>query len=90
MLPPALNMARDQKLIGIMTGATPDCGPHPSETSPALGWSVIAVKQSGREGDWENVVTVGLLMKICKMEVKMSFFDVMSEVQNDQETFLQE
>jgi hypothetical protein len=90
MPPPALFVARDRKLIGIMTGATADCGPHPGETSPALGWSVIAVKQSGREGHWENVVTVGLFLKICQMEVKMSFFDVMSEVQKDRETFLQE
>jgi hypothetical protein len=90
MPPPALYAARHQKLIGIMTGTTPDCGPHPGGTSPALGWSVLVVKQSGREGDWENVMMGRLLMKICQMEVKMSFFDIMSEVQKDQETFLQE
>ncbi len=41
-------MAQDWKLIGILTGATLDCGPQPGRTSSALGWPVIAVKLSGR------------------------------------------
>ncbi len=44
----ALCIAQDRKLIGILTGAVPDCGPQPVRTSPPLGWSEIAVKPSGR------------------------------------------
>jgi hypothetical protein len=43
---PALSTTQDQKPNCIMTGGTPDCGPHPGGTPPALGWSVIAVKSS--------------------------------------------
>ncbi len=46
--PPALSTARDQKLISILTGAAPDCGPQPGQTFPTLRWSVIAVKLSRR------------------------------------------
>jgi hypothetical protein len=48
--PPALYAARDQKLIGMLTGAAPHCGPRPSGTSPAISWSVYTVKLSGRRG----------------------------------------
>jgi hypothetical protein len=37
-------MARDWKLTGILTGTALNCGPQPGGTSPALGWSVKAVK----------------------------------------------
>ncbi len=48
--PSALSRARDRKLIGILTGAALDCGPQLGGTSPAHGWSVIAVKPSGMRG----------------------------------------
>jgi hypothetical protein len=32
----------------ILTGAVPDCGPQLGGTSPALGWTVIAVKPTRR------------------------------------------
>jgi hypothetical protein len=48
-------MACNQKLIGMSTGTAPDCGPWPSGTSPALGWSVFTEKPSGREGEVGNV-----------------------------------
>jgi hypothetical protein len=41
-------MAKDQKLIVILTGTTPDCRPHYVEISPASGWSELTVKMSGR------------------------------------------
>jgi hypothetical protein len=47
-------MAWNWKLIGILTGATPDYGPEPSVIYPALGWSVIAVKLN-RKG-WVGMV----------------------------------
>jgi hypothetical protein len=37
----------------MLTGTTPDCGPQPSGTSPALKWSVIALKLSGKRGSAE-------------------------------------
>jgi hypothetical protein len=49
-LHPALYTARYWKLAGMLIGASPDCGPQPGGTSPALGWSVLAVKPSGRGG----------------------------------------
>jgi hypothetical protein len=43
--PPALYVVREQKMVGMLTDATPHCIPRPSGgASPALGWSVIAVK----------------------------------------------
>jgi hypothetical protein len=48
-LPPlALYAARDQKFIGMLTDATPHCGPVPGRTSLVLGWSVMTVKLVGR------------------------------------------
>jgi hypothetical protein len=47
-----------------MTGATPDCEPQPGQPSPALGWSVISVKPSGKGGGQQGDATAGLLMKI--------------------------
>jgi hypothetical protein len=61
--PTALSTARDQKLISIMTGAALDCGPQPGRTSPVLGWSVLAVKPSGKgrstgwSRDWTSDAT---------------------------------
>ncbi len=60
---PALFTARDLKLIGILTGTALDSGPQPGVTSPALGWSVIAVRPSGR-GCWHGGAAEGLLTKI--------------------------
>ncbi len=48
---PELSMVQDWKLIGILTDPGPDSRPQHSGTSPTLGWSVIAVKLSGRGGD---------------------------------------
>ncbi len=48
--PLAISLAQDQKLIGILTGDVPDCGPQPGRISPTLGWSVIAVILSGGGG----------------------------------------
>ncbi len=44
----ALCIARDQKLVGILTGAAPDCGLLSSKISPTPGWFEIAVKAAGR------------------------------------------
>jgi hypothetical protein len=52
-LPPALCMAWDWKLIGILTGTMPDCRPQKIGTSPAFGWSERAVKPSRSEGESE-------------------------------------
>jgi hypothetical protein len=72
-------MAQDLKLIEILTGTAPDCRPKPGRTSPAFGWSVIAVKPSRREGGSQNCVAVaGLLLKIRQIDVK----NVMSKIQN--------
>ncbi len=60
--PPALSTAQDRKPIGNPTGASPDFGPQPGRTSPALGWSVIAVKPSGGGGR-QGGATARLLMK---------------------------
>jgi hypothetical protein len=70
-------MARDWKLIGILIG----CGPQPSGTSPALVWSVIAVKLSRRRGGWQSGAAAGPLMKICQNVCQI----LMSEVQKDLE-----
>ncbi len=76
--PPALSTARDRKLIHNLTDATPDFVPQPSRTSPALGWSIIAVKPSRRGGSagWRRSWT---------SDENTSFFEVMSEVQKDSE-----
>ncbi len=37
-------------LTGMLNGAAPDCGPRPGRTSPALRWSVIAVKPNRKGG----------------------------------------
>ncbi len=53
------------KLIVILNGAMPDCGPQPHQTSATLWWSVIAVKPSRKRGR-NNGAAAGLLTKICK------------------------
>jgi hypothetical protein len=65
-----------------MTGSLPDCRPQPGQTSPALGWSVKAVKPSGRDGSagWRRSQTSD--KKYVKKYVKTSF-EVMSKVQKD-------
>ncbi len=76
-------MARDQKLAGMLTGATPYCRPWPGRTYPALRWSVLAVKPNGRGGysgsrsDWTSDE------KTLKWMSKNIIFEVMSEVQKD-------
>jgi hypothetical protein len=77
-------LARDWKLIGILTGAALDCGPQPGGTSPALWWSVIAVKPIERRGR-QMLQCAGHLTKYIEMDVITSFFDIMSEVQKDSE-----
>ncbi len=68
-------------------GAARHCGPWPGRTSPALWWSVLTVKPVGsgevgmvapRQNFWQKNVKMDV-----KMDVKTSFFDVMSEVQKD-------
>jgi hypothetical protein len=61
----------------MLTGAALNCGPQPSGTSTVLRWSVIAVKLNGKGG------SQGRATKNVIMDTKTSFFDVMSEVQND-------
>jgi hypothetical protein len=64
-----------------MTGGVPDCGPQPGGTPPALGWSVIAVKSSGRGG-----VGRGRRGRTSDENTsKCHFFEVMSEVLKDSE-----
>jgi hypothetical protein len=41
-------MVRDPKLIGILNGTALDCGQQPDESFLTFGWSVRAVKPSGR------------------------------------------
>jgi hypothetical protein len=78
-------MAQDQKPIGMLTGVTPDYGSQRGRTFPTYGWSVIAIKMSG----WGVVRRVALCLdygeKYIKMDVKTSFFDILSEVQKDSE-----
>ncbi len=72
-----------RKLIGMLTGAAPHCGPRPGATSPAIRWSVFAVKLSGRGGVGNMSSRPDFWWKNVKMDVKTSFFDVVSEVQKD-------
>ncbi len=72
-----------RKLIGMLTGAAPHCGPRPGATSPAIRWSVSTVKLSGRGGVGNMSSRPDFWQKNVKMDVKMSFFDVVSEVQKD-------
>jgi hypothetical protein len=76
LLPPTLCTARDRKLIGILTGAVLDCRPQPGRTSHALGWSVIAVKRTGREGVGRVAPRPDFWQRNVKLDVKTSFFDV--------------
>jgi hypothetical protein len=61
---PALYLARDKKLIGMLPGAAPHCGPQPGGSSPALGWSVITIKpvEAGRS-EW-SAATEFLMKKL--------------------------
>ncbi len=71
--PLALCVARDWKLTEMLTGAALDCGLHPGRTSPALGWSIIAVKLSRREGGQQGRSVTGFLeQKYVKINVKTS------------------
>ncbi len=81
--PPALYAACDRKLIVMLTGAAPHCRPRPGRTSPAISWSVYTVKLSGRGGSAICLRGPTSDKKNVKMDVKSSFFDVMSEVQKD-------
>ncbi len=58
---PALNTARDWKLAGMFTGAAPDCGPQPGETTLTLGWCILAAKPNGRGGGRQGHTETGLL-----------------------------
>jgi hypothetical protein len=46
--PPALCVAEDQKLLGMLTGTAPDYRPQYVGNSPTCGWSETSVKLSGR------------------------------------------
>jgi hypothetical protein len=63
----------------MLTGATPDCGPRHGRTSPALGWSVVAIKTKQKgEGSAGS-------MKILRNGHQNVIFDVTSEVHKDLE-----
>jgi hypothetical protein len=64
--PPKLYTVQNQILIGILTGAMPDCRPQPGRTLLALRWSVIAVKPSGRGEGQQEVAAARLLTKLCQ------------------------
>ncbi len=49
-LPPHSMRPATGNWLEFFTGAAPDCGPRPGRTSPALRWSVYAVKPGGRGG----------------------------------------
>jgi hypothetical protein len=78
--PPTLSTARDRKQFGNPTGAAPDFGPQPGRTSPALGWSVLAVKPRGGGGR-QGGTAARLLMKNHQKGCQNIIFEVMSEVQ---------
>ncbi len=59
---PALCMVWAQKRIGILTGTTP------SRTSPALGWSVIAIKAISEGGGCQGCAVAGFWWK-CTQNV---------------------
>ncbi len=90
--PPALYATRDGKLIGMLTGAAPDCRPQPGGTSPTLGWSVIAVKQSGRGGGWseEQHRSRTSNKKSSKSSSKRHFLRSCQKFKKTRKTFLQE
>ncbi len=57
-------MARHQKLTGMLTGVTPDCGPHDLRTSLLFEQSEIAVNPSA-EGEAEGGFVAKLLTLYC-------------------------
>jgi hypothetical protein len=73
----------------MLTGTAPDCEPHNGRTYPLLRWSVLAVKSKGKGGGRQGCATTGRLMKKVKMDIKTSFFNVLSKVQIGK-MFLQE
>ncbi len=90
-LPPsALYTAQDRKLIEILTGDTPDCRPKPAQTSPALGWSVTAVKPrgKGRSAGWRRGQTSD--QKVLKCKSKHHFLRSCLKIKTIWKTFLQE
>jgi hypothetical protein len=82
--PPTLYAAWDQKVIGILIGATLISGPQPGGTSPAIGWSIIAVKPSGRGGR-QDATTARHQAKIHQNGCQNVIFYGMSEVEKDLE-----
>jgi hypothetical protein len=62
-----------------------------AKKAPAPTSAVFTVKPSGREGGWQCVSAAKLLMKKHQNGCQnVIFFDAMSEVQKDLETFLQQ
>ncbi len=60
---PTLCAVWNWNLTEMLTSAALDCRPQTGRTSPALRWSVITVKLSGRGGGWQGVIATGILMK---------------------------
>ncbi len=79
--PPHSAWLWDRKLTGILTGTPLDYRPQPGETSLAFGWSVIAVKPTGRGVVDRVAPQEDFCRKYIKKYVKMLFLDIMSEVQ---------
>ncbi len=72
--PSTLRCLGPEKKNAILTGIAPHCGPQPSGTSPALGWSILAVKPSRRGGGQQGSVAAGLPTKICQNAPKNIIF----------------
>jgi hypothetical protein len=81
--PPALYAARDRKLIRMLTGAALHCGPQPGGDFSPSRVVCIHSKTKWKGGGPQYGSTARLLTKKRQMDVKTSFFDVMSEVQKD-------
>jgi hypothetical protein len=75
----------------MLTGAVPDSGPQPSGTFSTLGWTVIAVKPSGRRGGQQGHAVTRFLTKIHKKtDVKTTFLTSCLKFKKIRRIFLQE
>jgi hypothetical protein len=66
----------------MLTGTAQDCGPHYLGTFPPLQVVSIAVKLN-RKGRARGACCSCTFAILLKMNVKMSFFDVVCEVNKD-------
>ncbi len=72
-----------QEIYRNVPSAALHCGPRPDWTSPALRCSVVAVKPVRSGEDGMVAPRQNFCGKNIKMDIKTSFFDVMSEVHKD-------